>query len=34
MGRLYGLVMSNPKQAGEGKPDRDLYLEALKNKKN
>ena len=34
MGRLYGLVMSNPKQVGEGKPDRDLYLEALKNKKN
>jgi hypothetical protein len=24
-GRVYGFVMKNPKQVGEGKPDNDLY---------
>ena len=24
-GRVYGFVMKNPKQVGEGKPDSDLY---------
>jgi hypothetical protein len=25
MGRVYGFVMKNPKQVGEGKPDNDLF---------
>lgn len=29
-GRLFGLVMGNPKQIGEGKPDHDLYMKMIR----
>ncbi len=31
-GRVYGLVMKNPKQVGKSQPDRDLYEKTLKKK--
>ena len=31
-GRVYGFVMKNPKQVGEGKPDNDLFLKIKKKK--
>jgi hypothetical protein len=32
-GRVYGLIMKNPKQVKEGAPDRDLYEKMTKKKK-
>ena len=31
-GRVYGFVMKNPKQVGEGKPDNDLFIKTKKKK--